>query len=124
MEISTENVEVFLALEEILLDFIQLVSMFMVVVVTINRYKRQVIGDRGISNVIARMENLDRMISRGDIVCVDQLRMDRNTFGILCTLILTISQLQDTRHVTVEEQVAMFLHILAHHVKNRVIKFR
>ena len=50
--------------------------------------------------------------------------MDRNTFGILCTLVRTIGQLQDSRHIIVEEQVAIFLHILAHHVKNYVIKFR
>ena len=96
MEIATENVEIFLALEEILLDFIQLVSMFMLLVVTYNRYKGQLIGNRGISHIIARLENLDRMINRGDIVCVDQLRMDRNTFGILYTLIRTLGQMQDS----------------------------
>ena len=42
----------------------------------------------------------------------------------LCTLIRTIDQMQDSRLVIVEEQVAMFLHILAYHVKNCVIKFQ
>ncbi|XP_020259584.1 uncharacterized protein LOC109836081 [Asparagus officinalis] len=30
--------------------------------------------------------------------------------------------LKDTKNMLVDEQVAMFLHIIAHHVKNRVIK--
>ena len=39
-------------------------------------------------------------------------------------MICTIGKLKDSKYVDVEEMVALFLHILAHHVKNRVIKFR
>ena len=35
----------------------------------------------------------------------------------------TIGGLKPTRHMLVDEQVAMFLHILAHHMKNRVLQF-
>ncbi|XP_061369959.1 uncharacterized protein LOC133312729 [Gastrolobium bilobum] len=48
--------------------------------------------------------------------------MDRRSFHTLCHLLKTIGMLQPTRHMGVEEQVAVFLHILAHDVKNRVIK--
>ena len=34
-----------------------------------------------------------------------------------------VGKLKDWRYVDVEEMVALFLHILAHYVKNRVIKF-
>ena len=34
----------------------------------------------------------------------------------------TIGGLKDTKHMLVDEQVAMFLHTLAHHAKNRVTK--
>ncbi|KAK9275429.1 hypothetical protein L1049_022694 [Liquidambar formosana] len=44
-----------------------------------------------------------------------------STFAKLCDLLRTIGKLKDTKHVTVEEMTTMFLHILAHHVKNRVI---
>ena len=33
-------------------------------------------------------------------------------------------RLKKTRYMMIDEQVALFLHILAHHVKNRVVKFR
>ncbi|KAK9290903.1 hypothetical protein L1049_009082 [Liquidambar formosana] len=43
------------------------------------------------------------------------------TFFKLCGVFRTIGKLKDTRHVTVEEITALFVHIIAHHVKNRVI---
>ncbi|XP_042031632.1 putative nuclease HARBI1 [Salvia splendens] len=49
--------------------------------------------------------------------------MDRNAFGRLCQIIKQSGDLVDGKFVTVEEQVAMFLGILAHHKKNRVIRF-
>ena len=55
---------------------------------------------------------------------MEQLRMDRHTFTMLCSMLRTIGKLKDSKYVDVEEMVALFLHILAHHVKNRVIKFR
>ena len=35
-----------------------------------------------------------------------------------------VGKLKDWRYVDVEEMVALFLHILAHYVKNGVIKFQ
>ncbi|XP_047982534.1 uncharacterized protein LOC125223432 isoform X2 [Salvia hispanica] len=50
--------------------------------------------------------------------------MDRNTFGRLCRLFRQLGTLRDKRYMGIEEQVAMFLGILAHHEKNRVVKFK
>ncbi|XP_057796936.1 uncharacterized protein LOC131012967 [Salvia miltiorrhiza] len=49
--------------------------------------------------------------------------MDRNTFARLCLLLRDLGGLTDGRYVRVEEQVAIFLSILAHHKKNRVVRF-
>ncbi|KAA0064252.1 retrotransposon protein [Cucumis melo var. makuwa] len=49
--------------------------------------------------------------------------MDRRCFVILCHLLRTIVGLTSTKVVDVEEMVAMFLHIVAHDVKNRVIQW-
>ncbi|KAA0026059.1 putative nuclease HARBI1 [Cucumis melo var. makuwa] len=48
--------------------------------------------------------------------------MNRRCFAILCHLLRAIAGLTSTEVVDVEEMVAMFLHILAHDVKNRVIQ--
>ncbi|KAL0548976.1 hypothetical protein IC582_013455 [Cucumis melo] len=63
-----------------------------------------------------------RMIHMSDLVCRQSTRMDRRTFRILCHLLRTISGLSSIEIVDVEEIVAIFLHVLAHDVKNRVIQ--
>ncbi|KAL8552100.1 hypothetical protein ACS0TY_000963 [Phlomoides rotata] len=55
--------------------------------------------------------------------CLDNLRVDRNAFGRLCTILRNCGGLVDGKHVSVEEQVSMFLGILAHHKKNRVVRY-
>ncbi|GAV62425.1 LOW QUALITY PROTEIN: DDE_4 domain-containing protein, partial [Cephalotus follicularis] len=56
--------------------------------------------------------------------CIEQLRFDRRSFKKLCIMLTNIGGLHDTQNMMVDEQVAMSLHILTHHVKNRVVKFR
>uniref|UniRef100_A0A9I9E9G1 DUF8040 domain-containing protein n=1 Tax=Cucumis melo TaxID=3656 RepID=A0A9I9E9G1_CUCME len=63
-----------------------------------------------------------RMIHGSDLVCRQSTRMDQRCFAILCHLLRTIAELTSTEVVDVEEMVAMYLHILAHDVKNRVIQ--
>uniref|UniRef100_A0A9I9DZU3 DUF8040 domain-containing protein n=1 Tax=Cucumis melo TaxID=3656 RepID=A0A9I9DZU3_CUCME len=62
------------------------------------------------------------MIHESDLVCRQSTRMDRRTFAILCHLLRNVAGLSSTEIVDVEEMVAMFLHVLAHDVKNRVIQ--
>ena len=64
---------------------------------------------------------MDWLIRGSDVTCIEQLRMDRHTFVVLCELLCTSARLKIDGDVGVEEQVAMFLHILTHHVKNQVI---
>ncbi|KAA0036694.1 retrotransposon protein [Cucumis melo var. makuwa] len=62
------------------------------------------------------------MIHESDLVCRQSTRMDRRTLAILCHLLRNVAGLSSTEIVDVEEMVAMFLHVLAHDVKNRVIQ--
>ncbi|XP_061368921.1 protein ALP1-like [Gastrolobium bilobum] len=66
--------------------------------------------------------NLHRIVYITDTACIENTRMDRRSFHSLCDMMKTIGMLQTTSHMGVEEQVAIFLHILAHDVKNRVTK--
>ncbi|KAL5549131.1 hypothetical protein UlMin_004362 [Ulmus minor] len=65
-----------------------------------------------------------RLVHESDATSLDNLRMTRHAFTKLCTMLQTIGGLRGSKYVCIDEQVAMFLHILAHHVKNRVIKFQ
>ncbi|PWA38957.1 hypothetical protein CTI12_AA576600 [Artemisia annua] len=64
---------------------------------------------------------LNRLTKESDIVYVSQLRMDRSTFVTLCEMVRDIGGLRGTQNMTLEEIVALFLYVLAHHKKNRMI---
>ncbi|KAL0434813.1 UNVERIFIED_CONTAM: hypothetical protein Sradi_0189200 [Sesamum radiatum] len=64
-----------------------------------------------------------RLVEFSDIACIENLRMSRNAFAKLCLLLQTQGGLEDSRHVPLSSQVAMFLSMLAHHKKNRTVKY-
>ncbi|XP_073067171.1 uncharacterized protein [Primulina eburnea] len=82
--------------------------------------RRQAASYIMIQRVNAQLSNLHRIIEVGDTQCVNNLRMNRTAFGRLCYLLTNLGGLVESRYARVEEKVAMFLSILAHHKKNRV----
>ncbi|KAL8478079.1 hypothetical protein ACS0TY_030101 [Phlomoides rotata] len=48
--------------------------------------------------------------------------MNTNSFNHLCYLLRNVGGLRDTSNVSISEQVAIFLTVLPHHTKNRIIK--
>jgi hypothetical protein len=73
--------------------------------------------------VYKQVEYLFALVYESDVVCIHQLRMDRQSFHKLCQVLVIKGQLRPTKNVSIEEMVAMFLNILAHHKKNRSISF-
>ena len=71
---------------------------------------------------VIREISLRRIIFDFDLACVENTRMDRRSFHKLCDILKTVGILSSTKNMCVEEVVAMFLHICAHHAKNRIIK--
>ncbi|KAM6588896.1 hypothetical protein CsatA_011501 [Cannabis sativa] len=69
-----------------------------------------------------RQLNYYRMIYESDLACIESTRMDRRTFFILCHHLKTTGGLKGSKNVDVEEMVAIFLHIIAHDVKNRIVR--
>jgi len=69
-----------------------------------------------------RQLNFFWLIYEDDQTCRENTRMDRRTFTILCQLLRMTGMLRPTKYVDVEEMVAIFLHIVAHDVKNRVMR--
>jgi predicted chitinase len=68
-----------------------------------------------------RQANLDKIYNCNDIECVNMLRMRRAPFFNLCNLLRDRHLLRDTINSSVEEQVAMFLHVVGHNQRFRVI---
>ena len=69
------------------------------------------------------MKHVNRLVSVSDIDCFNNLHMDRNAFDRLCILLRDIGGLRDGSYVLLDEQVAIFLSILAHHKKNRIFGY-
>ena len=55
--------------------------------------------------------------------CYNIVRMRPHAFQGFCDILQRDGGLQDTQWASVEKQVAKFLHIISHNVKNRTISF-
>ncbi|KAL8485136.1 hypothetical protein ACS0TY_027431 [Phlomoides rotata] len=74
------------------------------------------------SKVPQQIEKLHFLVGHHDETCKDHIRMNTDCFNRLCYLLRNLGGLRDTRNVSISEQVAIFLTVLSHHTKNRVVK--
>ncbi|XP_042484470.1 uncharacterized protein LOC122064786 [Macadamia integrifolia] len=63
----------------------------------------------------------ERIINHSDKTCREQIRLSKRAFFSLSHLIREKGLLRDSKSVQVNEQLVMFLQIVGHNVKNRVI---
>lgn len=70
-----------------------------------------------------RKEYMHRLVYESDDTCLHQLRKNRSTFSKLCNTLQMGVTLKASKYLQVDKQVQIFLYVLAHHVKNRVVKF-
>ncbi|TXG57648.1 hypothetical protein EZV62_015477 [Acer yangbiense] len=75
-------------------------------------------------DIVVNRQIVHELIYKSDGTCLDQLRINMLAFTKLCTMLENRGGLRASRYLQIDEQVVMFLHILACHVKNRVIKFK
>lgn len=72
---------------------------------------------------VERVSRLNRMYYWTEAHCISELRMRKVVFHKLCANLRRRGLLVDTFHVTVEEQIAMFIHVVGHNWKNRSVGF-
>jgi len=70
---------------------------------------------------IDRQNYINSMLLCGDRNCIDQIRMNPLAVFRLCETLEGKGLLARTVHMSVREQVLMFLHLLGHNVRFRVI---
>ena len=68
-----------------------------------------------------RIEYLETKIWFNDTTCIDMLRLRKGSFFRFCKLFRDRGLLEDTIHMCIEEQVAMFLHTVGHNLRNRLV---
>ncbi|XP_039115850.1 protein ALP1-like [Dioscorea cayenensis subsp. rotundata] len=71
---------------------------------------------------LTRKKHMERILRSGRDYCVSYLKMDVGPFMHLASIMRDKHLLQDTRHISVEEQLAIFLHIVGHNTKNRTMR--
>lgn len=67
---------------------------------------------------------MTEMLNANDEVCREMFRMDKHVFHKLCDVLRQRGMLRDTAGVMIEEQLAIFLSIVGHNERNRVIQER
>ncbi|KAJ9561781.1 hypothetical protein OSB04_006941 [Centaurea solstitialis] len=68
-----------------------------------------------------RRENMMMMVYESDVTSIVNIRMNIDAFSTLCDILENRGGLKSSKNMLVDEQVAMFLHTLAHNVKNMVL---
>lgn len=113
---------------ELLLEHLKIVlALFLQIWVLIRRRRMLVINrTRCRYGLLGRPDGqispMRDLVGVSDTICRNNLRMPMALFNRLCQLLETVGGLSGTKNVTVHEQVAMFLSILSHHQKNRVLQ--
>ncbi|KAL8494052.1 hypothetical protein ACS0TY_025017 [Phlomoides rotata] len=119
--------EIVLVVEEIIFEIVFLLSLVLsryrnrgqLPRLNVERLCRYSMADR----IPKQIEHLSELVELNDINYFENLRVNRSTFNRLCYLLRHSGGLADGRYVTVGEQVALFLSVLSHHSKVRVLKF-
>jgi hypothetical protein len=69
----------------------------------------------------SRIDYLNNKIWKNSVICVNMLRVTRASFFHFSDLIREHGLLENSIHMCVEHQVAMFLHTIWHNVRNRLV---
>ncbi|GAV59733.1 LOW QUALITY PROTEIN: DDE_4 domain-containing protein, partial [Cephalotus follicularis] len=67
---------------------------------------------------------MDNLLCRGDIHCVDQIRMRPLSFYALCNVLTRYNLVRSTKNMSIKEQELRFVHCIRHNVRFRVLARR
>ena len=90
-----------------------LVWFFTTVCMLMFKYRSDKPRIRNLSSNLDRYLILHRYAYESDTMCISQLRMTRRCFTKLCDMLERLGGLRASRHVNIDEQVAIFPHIIA-----------
>ena len=69
-------------------------------------------------DIATNRQIVHELVYESDATCVAQLRVNRLAFTNLCTMLESRGGLRASKYLQIDEQVAMFLHLISHHIKN------
>lgn len=98
-------------------------AMYWYKIISRKRKRRAITYAPMLDRDVERVKRLNRLYYGTEAHCISELRMGKVVFHKLCAELRLRGLLLDTYHVTVEEQLAMFIHAVGHNWTNRPIGF-
>lgn len=95
---------------------------FVVAVIATQYHTNNMLKEPSTNRDEERQKFLNCLYNGKQSTCIEQLCVTKQGFRRLCKLLVERGKLLTARNVIIEEVVVMFLHILAHHLKNSTIK--
>ena len=83
----------------------------------LRRRRRQLSRAPYVNHAVEREEYINSVLHGIERHCVNQLRMKLIAFHHLCYILTEVEHVRPTIHMSVMEQVFIFLHIFGHNVK-------
>ncbi|KAL8529472.1 hypothetical protein ACS0TY_006775 [Phlomoides rotata] len=125
--ICRRKAEIVLVAEEIIFEIIFMLTMLLnrrrnrggFRISNVQRLSRYKMVDR----IPQQLEHMNELTELSDVDCFNNLRMNRDTFNRFCYLLRYYGGLVDGIYVSVGEQFAIFLSVLSHNSKVRVVEF-
>ena len=90
----------------------------------LRRRRRRLLRAPYVNHAAEREEYINSILHGSEGHCVNQIRMKPITFHHLCHILTEGEHVRSTIHMSVTEQVFIFLHIIGHNVRLRVIGSR
>jgi len=107
--------------DELYLVQITVLAVVYAVILHVRNKRRRICREPSRERLQIRETYLSRLINGNDATSINMVRMDKFRFFNLCTILRAKGHVRDTLHMTVEEQLLMFLHTIGHNQRNRVI---
>lgn len=113
-----------IAMFQFWLSIMQLVNLFWLMVAkrVENHVKSRSLRSIYEYDFFDRRKYINKVIYLSDNICIDTTRMNRRAFVHLCSRLEATGIVSSNKNMLVDEQVAITIHILAHHQKQRTIK--
>jgi hypothetical protein len=85
------------------------------------RSRRLLCREPHVNQEYERVIYMDSILYGGKQDCIDEIRMSPIAFFEFCKILANKHLIRETINMSIEEQVLMFLHIIGHNVRFRVV---
>lgn len=102
----------------------RLLMMLLSLLILLKVKKRKNGRQKVLTSSLSGKEYMKELLIGPSVVMYDKFRMDKSSFMKLCCYFRQKNWLVDSKYIDVEEKMAMFLSIICHNCRNRIVRYR